>query len=132
MKPEKILAKAVQAAHLSGVHTLSQEQFDALFLTVRGVGAIKHKHAKDAVGLEAALIQEDIFSLIGIPLNQSYLKAKDQLLDDLQKRKNNSPEKSHAALDTFYKKEILLLRAQYNIDQQIDNVVMQLTEDEGA
>ncbi|MCS5709635.1 hypothetical protein CC99x_012085 [Candidatus Berkiella cookevillensis] len=132
MKPEKILAKAVQAAHLSGVHTLSQEQFDALFLTVRGVGAIKHKHAKEAVGLEAALIQEDIFSLIGIPLNQSYLKAKDQLLDDLQKRKNNSPEKSHAALDMLYKQEILLLRAQYNIDQQIDNAVMQLAEDEGA
>ncbi|MGE4350083.1 MAG: hypothetical protein AB7D28_09990 [Candidatus Berkiella sp.] len=132
MNPEKILAKAVQAAHLSGVHTLSQEQFEALFLVVRGIGAIKHKHAKDAVGLEAALIQEDIFSLIGVPLHQSYLKAKDQLLEELQKRKNNSPEKSHAALDALYKQEVMLLRSQYNIEQQIDDAIMQLVEDVNA
>lgn len=132
MKPEEILAKAVQAAHLSGVHTLSQEQFDALFLAARGIGAIKHKHAKDPVGIEAALIQEDIFNLIGIPLNQTYLKEKDKLLVDLQKRKNSAPEKNHAGLDALYKQEIIALRSQYNIDRQIDFAIEQLVEDVDA
>ena len=70
---------AVREAQLKGLEVLSQEQFDALFLMARGIGAIKIKYANDELGLYAALMQEDILSLLGIGLDQNYLLAKKQL-----------------------------------------------------
>ena len=114
---------AVREAQLKGLEVLSQEQFDALFLMARGIGAIKIKYANDELGLYAALMQEDILSLLGIGLDQNYLLAKKQLEERINKRKEQLPKRSHKALDALYLEQLVILRKQFKVDQSIETTL---------
>lgn len=119
---------AVREAQLQGLETLNEEQFDALFLMARGIGAIKQKYANHSVGLDAALMQEDILSLIGIGLNKDYILAKKQLEEKINKRKEELPSRLHGALDEFYVQQIAILRKEYKVDAEIENTLKHFVE----
>jgi len=123
---KKIIASAVQAAHISGVQALSQEQFDALFLSARGMGAMKKKYNDNLLGLQSALMQEDILGLIGIPLNAEYLKQKQALQ---KKHYVNKDKLSHSEFEQKEEElliELQALRNQFKIDQFIDERINEM------
>lgn len=105
----QIAETAAREAHLTGLATLSNEQFDALFLAIRGINALKKKYAKESSGLYSALMQEDMLVLLGIPFESQYLIEKQKLKSDPR-----------------YTEKISVLREKYAIDAKIESVISNL------
>ncbi len=116
LNAKQIVNKAVKSAHISGVQALSKEQFDALFLSARGMGAVKQKYHDDPLGLQSGLMQEDIFDLIGIPLNAEYLKQKKALQKKYFADKDNLKPKKLAKKEKEYLAAIETLRNEFKVD----------------
>lgn len=101
-----LIEKAVSAAHLKGIETLNAEEFDALILMARGLGALRSKYAKKEMGVQTALMQEDILAIVGIPLPKDYLQQKFSL-----------NQYDHA------QRNIIALRRAHGIEQLIESVL---------
>lgn len=126
---KKIIASAIQAAHISGVEALSKEQFDALFLSARGMGAMKKKYNDNLLGLQSALMQEDIFEMIGIPLDVEYLKQKKALQKKHFANKSELSDLQLKQKESEFSKEIESLRNEFQVDKFINERIDEMVKD---
>ncbi len=120
---KEIIKSAIQAAHISGVQALSKEQFDALFLSARGMGAMKQKYHDNLLGLQSALMQEDIFEMIGIPLDAEYLKQKKALQKERFANKSELSDSQLKQKESEFSKEIESLRNEFQVDKFINEQI---------
>lgn len=122
----QIVEAAVSRAHSAGTQSLSHEQFDALFLNVRAMQALKLKHADDPLGIQCGLMQEDVLRLMGLPLNQQYLEEK-AVLDKkhAEKMKDAKDSKKKHLQDTYLSK-VEEIRLRYKIDDEIQKRIHDL------
>jgi hypothetical protein len=118
-----LIEKAVSAAHLKGIETLNAEEFDALILMARGLGALRTKYAKKEMGLQTALMQEDILAIVGIPLPMDYLQQKKLLEEKIKAHKSATKKADHSQLDELYRINIIALRREHEVDQLIEGAL---------